>query len=137
MGRVEGARAVGRAQREGHRSGFGRAARLAALAAAAVPLLTGCSVAEALRFGWPIGVTPQATHMREFWTWSCIAALVIGAIGAVSVIKAVYVDRRELKCACVGGDSNVPLGFLSLTENVMMVAMALWMIAAPMLSAGH
>ncbi len=71
-------------------------------------------------------------------TWLSVPiALVIGAIGAVSVIKAVYVDRRELKCACVGGDSNVPLGFLSLTENVMMVAMALWMIAAPMLSAGH
>jgi uncharacterized protein (DUF305 family) len=28
----------------------------------------------------------------------------------------------------VGGDSNVPLGFISLTENVMMVAMAIWMI---------
>jgi glutaredoxin len=71
-------------------------------------------------------------------TWLSVPiAMVIGTIGAVSVIKAVYVDRRELKCACVGGDSNVPLGFLSLTENVMMVAMALWMIAAPMLSAGH
>ncbi|MBI0476029.1 glutaredoxin [Sphingomonas sp. MA1305] len=55
-------------------------------------------------------------------------ALVIGGIGAVSVIKAVYVDKRELKCACVGGDSNVPLGALSLTENVMMVAMAVWML---------
>ena len=56
-------------------------------------------------------------------------ALFIGTVGAVSVFKAVYIDRRELKCACVGGDSNVPLGFISLTENVMMVAMALWMIA--------
>ena len=55
-------------------------------------------------------------------------ALVIGTIGAVSVLKAVYIDKRELKCACVGGDSNVPLGFVSLTENVMMVAMALWML---------
>ena len=54
-------------------------------------------------------------------------ALVIGSIGAVSVVKAVYIDRRELTCACVGGDSNVPLGFVSLTENVMMVAMAIWM----------
>ena len=53
-------------------------------------------------------------------------ALFIGTVGAVSVFKAVYVDRRELKCACVGGDSNVPLGFVSLTENLMMVAMALW-----------
>lgn len=55
-------------------------------------------------------------------------ALFIGTTGAVSVVKAVYIDKREIKCACVGGDSNVPLGFVSLTENVMMVAMALWML---------
>ena len=54
-------------------------------------------------------------------------ALFIGTVGAVSVFKAVYVDKRELKCACVGGGSNVPLGFVSLTENLMMVAMAIWM----------
>jgi hypothetical protein len=45
----------------------------------------------------------------------------------VSVFKAVYIDKRGLKCACVGGSSNVPLGFLSLTENLMMIAMAVWM----------
>jgi glutaredoxin len=61
-------------------------------------------------------------------TWLSVPiALFIGTVGAVSVFKAVYVDRRELKCACVGGSSNVPLGFVSLTENLMMVAMALWM----------
>ena len=61
--------------------------------------------------------------------WLAIpVALLIGVIGAVSVFKAVYVDRRELKCACVGGDSNVPLGFISLTENLMMVGMAAWML---------
>ncbi|STX55671.1 glutaredoxin [Legionella beliardensis] len=54
-------------------------------------------------------------------------ALFIGTIGAISVFKAVYVDKRELKCACVGGDSNVPLGFISLTENLMMIGMALAM----------
>ena len=63
-------------------------------------------------------------------TWlSGPVALVIGGIGAVSVFKAVYIDRRELKCACVGGSSKVPLGFVSLTENLMMVAMAVWMLA--------
>lgn len=62
-------------------------------------------------------------------TWlSAPIALFIGGIGAVSVFKAVYIDKRELKCACVGGSSNVPLGFISLTENVMMVAMAGWML---------
>ncbi|MEL7611786.1 glutaredoxin [Vreelandella titanicae] len=54
-------------------------------------------------------------------------ALFIGTVGAVSVFKAVYVDKRELKCACVGGSSNVPLGFVSLTENIAMVLMGLWM----------
>jgi glutaredoxin len=63
-------------------------------------------------------------------TWlSAPVALFIGGVGAVSVFKAVYLDKRELKCACVGGDSNVPLGFVSLVENVMMVAMAIWMLA--------
>lgn len=55
-------------------------------------------------------------------------ALFIGGIGAISVFKAVYVDKRELKCACVGGANNVPLGFVSLTENLMMIAMAIWML---------
>jgi glutaredoxin len=66
---------------------------------------------------------------RVFKFISVPLALFIGTIGAVSVIKAVYIDKRELKCACVGGDTNVPLGFVSLTENLMMVAMALWMAA--------
>lgn len=64
-------------------------------------------------------------------TWLSVPiALFIGTVGAVSVFKAVYVDKRELKCACVGGSSNVPLGFVSLTENLMMIAMAVWMAAA-------
>lgn len=55
-------------------------------------------------------------------------ALFIGSIGAVSVFKAVYIDERELKCACVGGNSNVPLGFVSLTKNLVMIGMAVWML---------
>ncbi|HEY1107698.1 MAG TPA: glutaredoxin [Opitutaceae bacterium] len=58
------------------------------------------------------------------------AALFISTVGAVSVFKAVYVEKRDLKCACVGGGSDVPLGFVSLTENLMMMAMALWMMFA-------
>jgi hypothetical protein len=60
---------------------------------------------------------------------SAPVALFIGGVGAVSVFKAVYVDKRELKCACVGGASKVPLGFVSLTENLMMIGMAVWMLA--------
>lgn len=57
-------------------------------------------------------------------------ALLIGGIGAWSVFKAVYLEKRELKCACVGGNTNVPLGFVSLTENLLMLGMGLWMGAA-------
>jgi len=64
-------------------------------------------------------------------SWLSIpVAVFIGTVGAVSVVKAVYVDKRTLKCACVGGGGRVPLGFVSLTENVMMVAMGLWMALA-------
>jgi glutaredoxin len=63
-------------------------------------------------------------------TWlSAPVMILIGGIGAASVFKAVYIDRRDLKCACVGGNSNVPLGFVSLTENLMMLGAGLWMIA--------
>lgn len=61
------------------------------------------------------------------WLSIPVAAF-IGTVGAVSVFKAVYVDKRQLRCACVGGSSKVPLGFVSLTENVMMIAMAAWML---------
>ena len=71
-------------------------------------------------------------------TWLSVPiALFIGTVGAVSVFKAVYIDKRELKCACVGGSSNVPLGFVSLTENVMMVAMAVWMGSSAWLGGAH
>lgn len=73
-------------------------------------------------------------------TWLSVpVALFIGTVGAVSVFKAVYTDGRELKCACVGGSSNVLLGFISLTENLMMMAMAVWMglSALGIIPAGH
>lgn len=61
-------------------------------------------------------------------SWISIpVAFLIGVIGVVSVFKAVYIDKRELTCACLGGNTNVPLGFISFTENIAMVAMAVWM----------
>ncbi|MDC0886924.1 glutaredoxin domain-containing protein [Altererythrobacter sp.] len=60
-------------------------------------------------------------------------ALTIGSVGAASVIYAVYIQKRDIKCACVGGSANVPLGFISLSENLAMVGMALWMLVRPAL----
>jgi glutaredoxin len=84
-----------------------------------------------VRYGsiYPYGETGAGLLMiAGVLTWLSVpVALFIGLVGAASVFKAVYIDKRELKCACVGGGSNVPLGFVSLTENVMMALMALWM----------
>jgi glutaredoxin len=77
--------------------------------------------------------TAGALMAAHALAWVSIpVALFIGTVGAASVFKAVYLDRRELKCACVGGASKVPLGFVSLTENLMMIAMAAWMLLRPM-----
>ena len=66
--------------------------------------------------------------MAGVFVWlSAPVAFFIGLIGAVSIFKAVWIDKRSLRCACVGGSSNVPLGFVSFTESMMMLLMGIWM----------
>jgi hypothetical protein len=48
--------------------------------------------------------------------------MVAGALSWLSIPAALFFGG-------VGGASNVPLGFVSLTENLMMIAMAAWMAA--------
>jgi cytochrome c oxidase subunit 2 len=91
---------VGRAQRGGdlrgsRRLGLGRVAKLVGLAALVIPLTTGCSVEEVLRFGWPVGVTPQSEAMRELWTWSAVAALVVGVITWSAMFWAIAFHRKR------------------------------------------
>lgn len=65
------------------RAGSGRGRRALGLAALAVTVMvvtSGCSVEEVLRFGWPVGVTPEAAAMRTLWTWSAVASLIVGVI---------------------------------------------------------
>jgi cytochrome c oxidase subunit 2 len=62
---------------------WNRGLKAAALLASLAFLLTGCSFNDAernLRFGWPTGVTRQAERMRVLWTWSGVAALILGVI---------------------------------------------------------
>ncbi|WP_149362073.1 aa3-type cytochrome oxidase subunit II [Lolliginicoccus suaedae] len=65
----------------GSRRRIARRTGLAATLGIAAVLLSGCSIDNTvLRFGWPSGVTPQAEMMRELWTWSVVAALVMGVL---------------------------------------------------------
>src|SRR4051812_27231178 len=97
-------RAVGRADSGVRDTRFGRAAKVVALAIAVAVSSSGCSTAEALRFGWPIGVTPQATEMRELWTDLAVASLVVGAIVWGLTAWTVAFHRKR-------GDGEVPKQF--------------------------
>lgn len=52
-----------------------------------------------------------------------IGSLLVGVSGGISVVKAVYIDKMALNCACVGGNSKAPLGIVSLAENAIMAVM--------------
>jgi glutaredoxin len=69
--------------------------------------------------GFVAGVAPTLTG---------VISLFVGIAGGVSVFKAVYIDKTDLDCACVGGNQNVPLGIISFTENTMMAAMGIYLL---------
>ena len=61
-------------------------------------LLTGCSASDwerDLRFGWPTGVTSQATRMRVLWTWAGVVALTLGVIVWGLIFWAIIRYRRR------------------------------------------
>ncbi len=65
------------------RSRWTRSGLIALILVSSTLLLSGCSFHDAekhLRFGWPTGVTQQATKMRVLWSWAGVAALALGVI---------------------------------------------------------
>jgi len=73
----------------------------------------------AIGLGFLSGVAPLAVG---------IGALLVGVSGAVSVFKAVYIDKMALNCACIGGNSKAPLGIVSFAENAIMALMGATLI---------
>ena len=74
-----------------------RLARLAALGLLGVVTLTGCSMPnnEFWRFGWPEGITEQSQDMRELWTGSVIAALIVGFAVWGLILYSVVAHRKR------------------------------------------
>lgn len=64
-----------------------------------VLMTSGCSAEEALRFGWPEGVTPEGQEMRTFWTWSVIAALAMGVLVWGLIFWTITFHRRKKNTA--------------------------------------
>ncbi|GAA5114756.1 cytochrome c oxidase subunit II [Haloechinothrix salitolerans] len=76
-------------------SRWSRAGKIAALAGAVAVTVSGCSVDEVLRFGWPVGVTPEAEQMRELWTWTVLAALAVGVLVWGLIFWSVAFHRKK------------------------------------------
>ena len=55
-------------------------------------------------------------------------AFFAAGIGAVRASKALHIDKRELMCACFGGNSNSSPRFMSLAESPMTVSLTTWML---------
>ena len=72
-----------------------------------------------LGLGFLSGLAPVATGL---------GSLILGTSGAISVFKAVYIDKLELNCACVGGNSKAPLGVISFLENAIMIGMGAFLL---------
>ena len=74
-----------------------RLARLAALGLLGAVTLTGCEMPnnEFWRFGWPEGVTDRSQYMRELWTGSVIAALVVGILVWGLILYSVVRHRKR------------------------------------------
>jgi cytochrome c oxidase subunit 2 len=74
-------------------------------------LVSGCSVADLPRYGWPEGITPQATRMREFWSGSFTFALLVGVVvwGLMFWAFIVYRKRKNGPLYPKQTKENLPL----------------------------
>lgn len=107
----------------------GRAARFAAGALVLVFALGGCSAEEALRFGWPKGITPQAESMRELWTGSVIAALAVGVFTWGLIFWAVFRYRKKSDELPRQTRMNVPIEALYTIVPVLVVVVLFYYTA--------
>lgn len=74
-----------------------RLAKVGGLGLLGLGTLTGCTTPDNLfwRFGWPNGITDQATDMRKLWTWTCIVALLVGLLVWGLIIWSIIRYRRR------------------------------------------
>lgn len=56
-----------------------------------------------------------------------IITLVVLGISSIGVIKS-NLDKRKIKCACLGDVFNLPMSTVTIVEDLSMVAMAGWML---------
>ena len=109
--------------------------KVAALVSLVAITATGCSGDQILRFGWPVGVTPQANEMRNLWTWTVVAALVVGVTVWGLIFWSVIFHRRKKTAAGTEEELprqfqyNVPLELFTVVTPLIMVCVLFFFTA--------
>ncbi len=87
-------------------------------------LLSGCSMADLPRYGWPEGVTPQAQRMQHFWSAAFSFALIvgIGMWGLMFWSFAMYRKKKNSPLYPKQTKENLPLELIYTAVPFVMVA---------------
>ncbi|HSH98383.1 MAG: heavy-metal-associated domain-containing protein [Methylophilaceae bacterium] len=56
-----------------------------------------------------------------------LATLVVMGFSSIGVIRAVL-NKQKIRCACLGSVFNLPMSTITIIEDLLMAAMALWML---------
>jgi hypothetical protein len=59
--------------------------------------------------------------------WTNIAVIIILGISIIGVIQSVL-QKREIKCVCLGTGFNLPMSQITIIEDAAMILMAAWML---------
>jgi hypothetical protein len=62
--------------------------------------------------------------------WREVTVAIVMGVGAAGIINQVYIKKKKIHCACLGNIIKLPLSTVSLFEDVLMVGLALYMLAA-------
>ena len=56
-----------------------------------------------------------------------LVTLVVMGVSAVGVVQSLF-SKQKIRCACLGAVFNLPMSFVTLVEDGLMIAMAAWML---------
>jgi cation transport ATPase len=66
-------------------------------------------------------------HFQLYYVYIYIADIIIMGFGALGVIQSVL-DKRKIKCACLGSVFNLSMSTITIIENSLMVLIGIWLL---------
>ncbi|MEZ4722198.1 MAG: cation transporter [Flavobacteriales bacterium] len=73
-----------------------------------------------------LGVAYLINWNPTITNWATVVVLGVSSIGVIQS----NLNKRKIKCACLGDVFNLPMSTVTIVEDLSMVAMAAWMLAA-------